>query len=68
MYTTNWLYFTLQMALKQESKSSAVGVQRIKSGSTKLGGIREGFVMQVIFKLDLPWEMGRIIRWRIREE
>lgn len=68
MYTTNWLYFTLQMALKQESKSSAVGVQKIKSGSTKLGRIREGFVMQVIFKLDLPWEVGRISRWRIREE
>ena len=45
-----------------------MGAQRIKSSSTKLGGIEEGFVMELVLKLAFPWQVSRILRWKIREE
>lgn len=45
-----------------------MGAQRIKSGSTKLGGIEEGFVMELVLKLAFPWQVSMILRWKLREE
>ena len=44
-----------------------MGAQRIKSGSTKLGGIEEGFVMELVLKLAFPWQVSMILRWKLRK-
>lgn len=67
MYTTNQQHFSLQMALKQASNQKCCGSSReLKSASTKLGGIEVGFVMELVLKLASPWQVSRILRWKIR--